>query len=92
MIVNAKTAQILFEGAGVEHWNVSSCTVCGARAGYVFKRGKPPLWRGDHEHCSEPLPPRRSSWQDVADHLNALPSDMLDGVLRLLVDAMEQDR
>jgi hypothetical protein len=92
MIVTANTAQILFEGAGVERWNVCACVICGGRAGYVFEEGKPPMWRGDHKRCSEPLPPRPSSWQDVADHLNALPGDMLDGTLRALVYAMEQKR
>jgi hypothetical protein len=92
MIVTAKTAQILFEGAGVQMWNVCACVICGARAGYVFVDGRPPMWRGDHERCSEPLPPRPSSWQDVADSLNALPADMLDGALRALAHAMEQNR
>jgi hypothetical protein len=83
-MITAETAQQLFEGAAVAHWNVCACTLCGTRAGFVFKTGQPPLWRGDHERCSEPLPPGPSSWHAVADSLHALPQDMLEGLLMAL--------
>jgi hypothetical protein len=63
-MISTETTQQLFEGAAVAHWNVCACVICGARAGYVFKAGQPPTWSGGHERCSEPLPPRPSSWQD----------------------------
>jgi hypothetical protein len=78
-VLTAETAQLLFENAGVAHWNVYACVRCGRRGGFRFEKGQRPLWHGDHKDCSQPLPPRRSSWQDVASHLNELPVDMLDG-------------
>jgi hypothetical protein len=90
-MVTAETAQQLFEGAAVAHWNVCACTVCGTRAGYVFEAGQLPLLRGDHERCSEPLPPRPSSWQAVAESLNTLPRDMLDGLLMALEGVAAQN-
>jgi hypothetical protein len=90
-MITAETAQQLFEAAAVEHWNVCACTVCGTRAGFVFEAGQPPQWWGDHERCSEPRPPRPGSWQDVADNLNTLPQDMLDGLLMALEGVAAQN-
>jgi hypothetical protein len=90
-MISTETTQQLFEGAAVVHWNVCACIVCGARAGYVFEAGQPPMWNGGHEWCSEPLPQRPSSWQDVADSLNALPQDMLEGLLMALEGVVAQD-
>jgi hypothetical protein len=90
-MITAETAQQLFEVAAVAHWNVCDCPVCGTRSGFVFEARQLPLLRGDHERCSEPLPPRPSSWQDVADSLNALPQDMLDGLLMALEGVAAQN-
>jgi hypothetical protein len=91
-MINAETAQLLFEEARVLGWNVRSCTICGARAGYRFAPGRPPMWHGDHERCSQPKPPRPSTWQAVADDLNGLPIEMLDGMIKALEGAAEQNR
>jgi hypothetical protein len=90
-MITAETARQLFEGAAVAHWNVRACTVCGARAGFVFEAGQPPLLRGDHDRCSEPVPQRPTSWQAVADSVNALPQDMLDGLLMALEGVAAQN-
>ena len=91
-MISADTARLLFETAGVAHWNVCACVRCGGRAGFRFAVGHSPLWHGDHAHCAQPLPPCPGSWQDVADHLNALPVDMLDGMLKILGGALERIR
>jgi hypothetical protein len=91
-VISAETARHLFEDAGLAHWNVCACVRCGRRAGFRFQPGQPPMWHGDHKHCSTPLPPRLSSWQDVATHLNALPVDMPDGAFKILTGAAEDRR
>jgi hypothetical protein len=90
-VITAETAQLLFEEAGVLGWNVRFCTICGARAGYRFTPGRSPMWHGDHERCSEPKPPQPSTWQAVADDFNALPMDILDGMIKALGGAAEQN-
>jgi hypothetical protein len=47
-MISTETTQQLFEEAAVAHWNVCSCVICGARAGYVFEAGQPPVWNGGH--------------------------------------------
>jgi hypothetical protein len=91
-VITAEAAQLLFEEAGVEWWNVVACVLCGGRAGYRFAPGQPPMWHGDHERCSGPQPPRPSTWQAVANDLNALPSDVLDSAVRALQWAAKDER